>query len=89
MCHLPLHPISFDLSWMHLDNVCLADPYFSQPGKIDLLLRLDVYVQALLARKLVHLKRAVDKTGTEIEGIYLKSLMTPTLLQHYNDYIAD
>ena len=47
-CDLRLHSISFDSSWKHLDNVRLPDPYFGQPGKIDLLLRVDVYVQALL-----------------------------------------
>ena len=47
-CDLPLHPISFDLKWDHLSNLQLADPMFSQPGKIDILLGVDVFVNVLL-----------------------------------------
>ena len=47
-CDLPLHPISFDLKWNHLSNLQLADPTFGQPGKIDILLGVDVFVNVLL-----------------------------------------
>ena len=47
-CDLPLHPISFDLKWNHLSNLQLADPMFGQPGKIDILLGVDVFVNVLL-----------------------------------------
>ena len=47
-CNLPLHPIPFDLKWNHLTNVQLADPSFGQPGKIDILLGVDVFVNVLL-----------------------------------------
>ena len=46
-CELPHHPISFDLSWNHLSNIELADPHFGQPGKIDILLGVDIFVQVL------------------------------------------
>ena len=46
-CDLPHHPISFDLSWNHLSSVDLADPQFGQPGRIDILLGVDIFVQVL------------------------------------------
>ena len=47
-CDLPLHPIPFDLKWNHLSNLQLADPTFGQPGRIDILLGVDVFVNVLL-----------------------------------------
>ena len=34
--------------WNHLHNLSLADPDFGNPGRIDLLLGVDVYTDALL-----------------------------------------
>ena len=45
---LPLHPIPFDLKWDHLSNLQLADPTFGQPGRIDIVLGVDVFVNILL-----------------------------------------
>ena len=47
-CDLPLLPIPFNLKWNHLSNLRLADPTFNQPGKIDILLGVDVFVNVLL-----------------------------------------
>ena len=47
-CDLPLTPVPFDLSWNHISDLPLADPGFGQPGRIDLLLGVDVFVDALL-----------------------------------------
>ena len=47
-CNLPLLPIPFNLKWNHLSNLRLADPTFNQPGKIDILLGVDVFVNVLL-----------------------------------------
>ena len=47
-CELPLHPVNFKSSWTHLNGITLADPDFGRPGRIDLLLGVDVYVEALL-----------------------------------------
>lgn len=47
-CDLPFHPIPFRASWNHLSDIPLADPNFGQPGRIDLLLGVDMYVQVLL-----------------------------------------
>ena len=46
-CDLPLHPVPFDLEWKHLLNLSLADPDFGKPGRIDLLLGVDVFVEVL------------------------------------------
>ena len=45
---LPLNPISLKPDWAHLKNIPLADPQFDTPGRIDLLLGVDVYVDSLL-----------------------------------------
>ena len=44
---LPHHPVSFSLAWNHLSDVDLADPHFGQPGKVDILLGVDIFVQVL------------------------------------------
>ena len=44
MCDLPLHPIPFDLKWRQLEGIPLVDPDFGLPGKIDILLRVDIFV---------------------------------------------
>ena len=46
-CDLPTNPISFDSKWEHLSKLTLADPNFGQPGRIDLLLGVDVFVDIL------------------------------------------
>lgn len=46
-CDLPTAPVAFDLSWSHLTDVTLADPGFGQPGRIDILLGADVFVDVL------------------------------------------
>jgi len=45
-CDLPFHPI--DKSWKHLSDIPLADPTFGQPGKVDILLGVDIFTQVLL-----------------------------------------
>ena len=46
-CDLPLHPIPFDLKWRHLEGIPLADPDFGLPGRIDILLGVDIFVEVL------------------------------------------
>lgn len=43
-CELPFHPVPFSLSWKHLYDVS-SDP---QPSRIDILLGVGMYVEALL-----------------------------------------
>ena len=47
-CDLPMEPGHFDSRWNHLANLTLADPDFGRPGRIDLLLGVDVYADVLL-----------------------------------------
>ena len=47
-CDLPLHPVPFNADWKHLTDLQLADPTFRQPGRIDILLGVDVFTQVLL-----------------------------------------
>jgi hypothetical protein len=46
-CDLPLAPVPFQLNWKHLADLPLADPGFGQPGRIDMLLGVDVFVDVL------------------------------------------
>ena len=39
---LPLHPISPQPDWQHLSDLQMADPNFGTPGKIDILLGVDI-----------------------------------------------
>ena len=47
-CDLPVHPVSFGSTWNHLKDLPLADPSFGRPGRIDLLLGVDIFTAALL-----------------------------------------
>ncbi len=47
-CDLPTSPVPFDLSWSHLSDLLLADPSFGQPGRIDILLGVDIFIEVLL-----------------------------------------
>ena len=46
-CDLPISPVPFDLSWKHISDLPLADPTFGQPGRIDILLGVDIYIEIL------------------------------------------
>ncbi len=46
-CDLPVIPVPFDLKWNHLSDLSLADPTFGQPGRIDVLLGVDVFADVL------------------------------------------
>ena len=48
-CDLPLQPVNYKSIWTHLSGITLADPEFGQPGKVDLLLGIDVYAEVVLA----------------------------------------
>jgi len=47
-CDLPLRPVPFDLNWDHLSDLTLADPDFGNPGKVDLLLGVEVFADVML-----------------------------------------
>ena len=46
-CDLPLHPIPSNTGWEHLSGIKLADPTFGTPGRIDLLLGVETFVEVL------------------------------------------
>ena len=46
-CDLPIQSVPFKPEWTHLSDLTLADPNFSQPDRIDLLLGIDVFVQVV------------------------------------------
>ena len=45
---LPLQHIHTNQEWNHISNIQLADPDFGQPGKIDLLLGVEIFAEVLL-----------------------------------------
>lgn len=46
-CNLPSRYIPFKAEWNHLADLTLADPEFGRPGKIDLLLGVEVFSQVV------------------------------------------
>lgn len=46
-CDLPLCPVPFDLHLRHISDLLLANPGFGQPGRIDILLGVDIFVDIL------------------------------------------
>jgi hypothetical protein len=47
-CDLLVHPVSFGPTWTHLNDIPLADPHSGTPGRIDILLGVDVFTSSLL-----------------------------------------
>lgn len=47
MCDLPGQHVPFKLEWQHLTGLTLADPKFGRPGRIDLLLGVDVFADVM------------------------------------------
>ena len=43
MSTLPLHPVSLDTKWEHLDGLQLVDPEFGMARNVDLLLQADIF----------------------------------------------
>ncbi len=46
--NVPVHPVSYDSEWHHLSGIQLADPDFGTPGRVDVLLGVDVFTSVLL-----------------------------------------
>uniref|UniRef100_A0A1X7VJB4 Peptidase aspartic putative domain-containing protein n=1 Tax=Amphimedon queenslandica TaxID=400682 RepID=A0A1X7VJB4_AMPQE len=49
---LPVKPIPFGLNWDHLSDISLFDPASDEPGHIDALLGIDVFIGCLLKGQL-------------------------------------
>ena len=47
-CDLPLQPVHRESNWTHLSELPLADPDYGIPGRVDLLLGVDIYSDVLL-----------------------------------------
>ena len=47
-CDIPCYHIPFDRSWDHLSDLDLADPEFGTPGRINMLLGINVFIEVLL-----------------------------------------
>ena len=92
-CDLPVHPITFSSSWTHLYDIPLADPDFGCPGRVDILLGVDVFTAALLHG------RRVGPSGTPVAfetvfgwvlaGSTDQSTSEPVALSHHTFVTAD
>ena len=43
-CNLPTHPVVFNREWDYIKGLRLADPEFGKPGKIDVLLGVETFI---------------------------------------------
>ena len=43
-CDLPTHPVPLNHEWEHVKDLRLANPEFGKPGKIDILLGLETFI---------------------------------------------
>ena len=48
MCDLPLQPAHHGSNWTHLSDIALTDPDYGIPGRVDILLGVDLYSDVLL-----------------------------------------
>ena len=46
-CNLPLHSVPSHPRWEHLSGITLADPSFGTPGRIDVLLGVEIFVEVM------------------------------------------
>ena len=90
-CDLPLHPVSFDLSWNHLEDIQLAGPDFGRPGRIDLLLGVDVFVEILLQGRRIGPPGSPNAFETEFGWVLagrLDSLGPNHVASHHTSFVA-
>ena len=65
-CILPQRPVSLKPEWKHLTDLKKADPHFGTPGKIDLLLGVDIFVASLRSGR----KIGPSQTPVAIETVF-------------------
>ena len=81
-CDLPLAPIPFQLDWHHIANLPLADPGFGQPGRIDLLLRVDVLLMCYITAGGVVPQVPLQPSKLNLAGYYVVVPIQLQLHQH-------
>ena len=65
-CDLPLCPVYNSVTWSHISDLTLADPDFERPGKVDILLGVDVFPEVLLQGR----RSGLIGTPTAFETIF-------------------
>ena len=92
-CDLPVHPIAFSSSWTHLYDIPFADPDFGCPGRVDILLGVDVFTAALLHGRRVgpSCTPVAFETvfGWVLAGSTDQSTSEPVALSHHTFVTAD
>ena len=64
ICDLPVSPVN-DNGWDHLSDLSLANPTFGQPGRVDVLLGVDIFVNVLLQGRRIGPRGAPIALNTE------------------------
>lgn len=82
-CELPPHPIPFKSEWHHLTNLQLADPDFGCPGRIDLLLGVDVFVDMLLTGRRYGQPNTPTAFETHFGWVLAGSVDTNVISNHF------
>ena len=77
---LPVVPIPFSSHWSHIADVQLADPKFGIPGKIDLLLGVDVFASVLRQGRRCGPPNSPTAFETEFGWVLAGTLAPPKLL---------
>ena len=81
-CDLPQQPVPFDSSWKHVEDLQLADPDFGRPGRIDILLEVDIFIETLLQGRRSGPPNTPSAFETEFGWVLAGRLDTPTSRHH-------
>lgn len=87
-CNLPIYPVPFESSWSHISDLTLADPAFGQPGRIDVLLGVDVFVDVLLHGRRNGIPGSPVALETEFGWVLCGSNDQSTSTDHVNLHVT-
>ena len=85
-CDLPQQPVPFDSSWKHVEDLQLADPDFGRPGRIDILLGVDIFIETLLQGRRSGPPNTPSAFETEFGWVLAGRLDTPTPRHHVTSH---
>ena len=91
-CELPAHPVSAKRNWKHLEGLRLADPEYNKPGRIDVLLGVEVFLEAMHQGRRHGPSNSPTATNTEfgwvLAGNVGSPLETPVITTHFSSVLS-
>ena len=88
-CDLPLYPVQCDIQkWKHLSGIRLADPHFCHPGRIDLLLGVEIFTEVLRQGRQTGPPGSPIAIETEFGWVLAGKINVPTPTQTITSYHA-